>query len=327
MARHASDSRSRLYRYIPHLDQADKESERDRVRKEMMFLRTVKRIATLQRRWMSFLISFAVWMVMWLVGAAAFWKSESSRSWTYFKALYFSFTSLTTIGYEDVYPTSTWGVPLFVFWSLLAVPTLTILISTLGDTVVHGVRECIIFLGEATVFPEETSTRGVLNAFIKRLIRGTAKADGHRRQHESAPSTGQHSSSAHAEDASWGDLRSYHRALFSNLHRLMELAVSGEEKEFSQDEWDYYLRLINRSGPLAAILHGSLSSDWEDSDVKKGHGPVSGQKHKGGLQSLVQPGSPLLSGQTEAQWPLEAVAKTIKHELHKADPSFSTNRL
>ncbi|RHZ55763.1 potassium channel family protein [Aspergillus thermomutatus] len=329
MARHASDSQSRLYRYIPHLDQADKESERDRVRKEMMFLRTVKRIATLQRRWMSFLISFTVWMVMWLVGAAAFWKSESSQNWTYFEALYFSFTSLSTIGYGDIYPVSAWGVPFFVFWSLLAVPTLTILISTLGDTVVHGVRECIIFLGKATVFPEEKSTRGRLNAFIKCLIRGAPLADGHGGQSEVVSSPGQHSGSAHADDASWGDLRSYHCALFSNLHRLIELAVSGEEKEFSQDEWDHYLRLINRSGPLGAILDGSLSSDWGDSDGEKGHGPAreesgtssaaSGQKHNRGLQSLVQPSSPLLSGQTEAQWLLEAVAKTIKHELHKAD--------
>ncbi|KAF7183708.1 hypothetical protein CNMCM7691_004058 [Aspergillus felis] len=325
MARHASDSQSRLYSYIPHLDEAHKQSERDQVRKEMMFLRTVKRIATLQRRWMSFLISFTVWIVMWLVGAAAFWKSESSQNWTYFKSLYFSFTSLTTIGYGDVYPRSAWGVPFFVFWSLLAVPTLTILISALGDTVVHGVREFTIFLGEATFFPEEKSTRNHLNVFIKRLMRRAPKTDRPRGLSDSAPSPGQHTGSAHGDDASWGDLCSYHCALFNNLNRLIELALSGEEKEFSQGEWDYYLRLINRSGSVRAILDGSLSSDWREGDAEKGHGPASGQKHKGGLQSLAQPSSPLLSGQTEAQWLLEAVAKTIKHELHKADAELCTH--
>ena len=55
---------------------------------------------------------------------------EREQSWTYFTALYFSYTSLLTIGYGELQPTSNGGKPFFVLWTLLAVPTLTIFIRT-----------------------------------------------------------------------------------------------------------------------------------------------------------------------------------------------------
>ena len=60
-----------------------------------------------------------------------FFKSERNQGWTYFGSLYFSYTSLLTIGYGDFAPQSNSGKPFFVFWSLLAIPTLTILISNM----------------------------------------------------------------------------------------------------------------------------------------------------------------------------------------------------
>lgn len=47
------------------------------------------------------------------------------------------------------------GKPFFVFWSLLAVPTLTILISNMGDTVVQWVKDVTIWLGAVTVLPSD----------------------------------------------------------------------------------------------------------------------------------------------------------------------------
>jgi potassium channel subfamily K len=49
--------------------------------------------------------------------------------------VYFSFVSLLTIGYGDIHPLSDAGRAVFVLWSLLAVPSLTILISDMGDTI------------------------------------------------------------------------------------------------------------------------------------------------------------------------------------------------
>lgn len=89
----------------------------------------------------------------WTVGALVFFKTEKNQQWTYFQSLYFSYTTLLTIGYGDFQPISNSGKPFFVFWSLLAVPTLTILISDMGETVVKAIKEGTIWVGEITVLP------------------------------------------------------------------------------------------------------------------------------------------------------------------------------
>ena len=62
------------------------------------------------------------------------------------------------------------GKPFFVFWSLLAIPTLTILISDMGDTVVKAVKDITIWLGEVTVLPSDEDT------FRNRVKHGVFKA-------------------------------------------------------------------------------------------------------------------------------------------------------
>ncbi|KAF9885029.1 hypothetical protein FE257_000760 [Aspergillus nanangensis] len=78
------------------------------------------------------------WLVLWFISAAVFRASERQQDWSYFVALYFTFTSLTTIGYGDFYPTSSLGKVFFVFWSLLALPILTNLVTAMG-AVLHQV--------------------------------------------------------------------------------------------------------------------------------------------------------------------------------------------
>lgn len=62
------------------------------------------------------------------------------------EALYFSYTSLLTIGYGDYSPHSNAGKAFFVLWSLLAVPSLTILISNMGDTIVKWFSDFTVAL-------------------------------------------------------------------------------------------------------------------------------------------------------------------------------------
>ncbi len=61
--------------------------------------------------------------------------------------------------------------PFFVFWSLLAIPTLTILISDMGDTVVKGIKDATIWLGEVTVLPSSEDT--LANRLKHGLYKGT----------------------------------------------------------------------------------------------------------------------------------------------------------
>lgn len=61
-----------------------------------------------------------------------------------------------TIGYGDLYPESNLGKPFFVLWTLIAVPSVTILISNMGDTVVAWVQKGTMWLGQRTILPERS---------------------------------------------------------------------------------------------------------------------------------------------------------------------------
>jgi hypothetical protein len=100
---------------------------------EIMKLHTIKSDFYRRRRWAELVLSLIAWFLLWFLSAAIFRQSEKQDDWTYFVALYFTFTSLMTIGYGDYYPQSNFGRVFFVFWSLLALPILTTLVSVMGD--------------------------------------------------------------------------------------------------------------------------------------------------------------------------------------------------
>jgi potassium channel subfamily K len=103
-------------------------------------------------------ISTSSWLILWLLGAYIFVKCEENyQNWKYFDSFYFCFVSLTTIGYGDNTPVSNAGKSFFVFWSLLALPTMTVLISNAGDTVVKLIRDGTLRLGNITILPGEGS--------------------------------------------------------------------------------------------------------------------------------------------------------------------------
>ena len=73
------------------------------------------------------------------------------------------------------------GKPIFVFWSLLAIPTLTILISNMGDTVIKGIRDLTLWFGEFTILPGEGSTKEKLQKGATAIREGQIK-DGLKQQ-------------------------------------------------------------------------------------------------------------------------------------------------
>jgi potassium channel subfamily K len=92
---------------------------------------------------------------LWCVGAVVFMIAEHRlQQLTYFEALYFCYVSLLTIGYGDFSPKSNAGKPFFIVWSLVAIPTMTILVSDMGDTVVTAINRGTFTLADWTVMPK-----------------------------------------------------------------------------------------------------------------------------------------------------------------------------
>ena len=145
-------------------------SEMERRRAEFEAMRAVQDLAAAKRKWISLGMSGGVFVLLWVIGAVVFSEAEKNQGWTYFGSLYFAYTSLLTIGYGDFSPQSNSGKPFFVFWSLLAVPALTILISDMGDTVVKIIKDFTIYLGEITVLPsDEGGLRDRLNYGVYKI--------------------------------------------------------------------------------------------------------------------------------------------------------------
>ncbi|KAI0469064.1 hypothetical protein F4859DRAFT_148231 [Xylaria cf. heliscus] len=177
--------------YYPDLKSLDSsqespKAELERRHNEFHLMRKIQDQASKRRRWTAMGISTSTWAVFWLVGAKIFQECEAPyQNWSYFDGVYFSFQAMTTIGYGDVTPVSNGAKAFFVFWSLLALPTLTILISNAGDTVVKGIRDATVMLGNITILPGEHGYRTDIKHFISKLSCGTIFSE--ETIHESPP--------------------------------------------------------------------------------------------------------------------------------------------
>lgn len=153
-------------------------TEFERRQKEFELMRKIQAKSERRRRWMAMGVSTTVWLILWLVGAAIFQQCEVTyQNWTYFDGFYFAFVSLTTIGYGDVTPISPAGKSFFVFWSLLALPTMTVLISNAGDTVVKMIREWTDWLGTVTILPSDRGFKKEIKVVLRAVSMGTVFGD------------------------------------------------------------------------------------------------------------------------------------------------------
>lgn len=120
---------------------------------EVLNLHRIKSDFYRRSRWKELVLFLTAWFVLWLCSAAVFRRSEKSQGWSYFIALYFTYTSLTTIGYGDYYPTSNFGTVFFVFWSLIALPILTNLVAVMGQVLHRMLVFCSAYIWKI-LFPK-----------------------------------------------------------------------------------------------------------------------------------------------------------------------------
>ena len=115
---------------------------------EFNLMRRVQSTAATYNRTIAVAVSLSALIVLWFIGAVCFWQAEvSAQDWSYFQALYFTYVSLLTIGYGDFYPQDNSAKPIFVLWTLVALPTLTVLIGSLGGIINEAVNSITLWLG------------------------------------------------------------------------------------------------------------------------------------------------------------------------------------
>ena len=255
-------------------------TELERRREEFELMRKIQQQAETRQKWTSLTISASAWLFLWLFGSLIFYFCEHEQQWSYFSSVYFAYTTLLTIGYGDFAPFSNSGKPFFVFWSLLAVPTLTILISNMGDTVVKSIRDATLYLGEITLLPGEqgTSTRmkqlamkatgnklvkgdemSAPPGFLSKHISNGSSPDGDDKENQpSAMSRGadvltaglESDELARAKSAKYhGDImgeniHTYHYLVAKEFRSVMRHLNESPPRKYSYDEWAWFLKLM-----------------------------------------------------------------------------------
>ncbi|KAF7863204.1 hypothetical protein EAF04_007287 [Stromatinia cepivora] len=262
-------------------------------------------------------MSIFAFSILWCGGATVFWKAEKrEQNLTYFEALYFCYVSLLTIGYGDFAPKSNAGKPFFVVWSLIAIPTMTILISDMSSTVIAAINRGTFTLADWTIMPKA----GVWRDFLMNhprlhewLSRKTKEREAKQRIRHGfevqnpddrqipiindaepdpeSPSLGQvieeiEEPAEHTEH----DLA---RKLATAIKRVANDLLADKPKKYSYEEWVEFTRLIRFTAHNAKEVEkeeddeGLVEWDWIGED------------------------SPMLADVSESEWVLDRLCESL----------------
>ena len=327
--------------------------EKDRRRLEFHVMRRIQDKAIRRSRWNSLFMSTCAGFILWLVGAVVFMKTEYKQDWSYFVSLYFSFTTLLTIGYGDFQPLSNSGRSFFVLWSLLAVPTLTTLISDMSDTVLEGLKELTNWIGALTILPGESGVakawKQSLNTFTgrawiqprssklrehardalgttKRYDQQEAKRHGNvtrmlraRLEDQDIADCQDHYNLGPGEDSIERDRHFYRWILTKEVGHVISDGKEDSEKRYTYDEWSYFLLLLGHREDNPEV-HQNPDTAPEIPDKEFEQGPVLGQimDPDGNPHSWSWMGirSPLMSPKEETDWILQQLIAKLQRELN-----------
>lgn len=268
-----------------------------------------------------------------------FYHSEQGlQQWTYFESIYFAWTSLITLGYGDFQPLSYAGKAFFVLWALLAIPTLTVLISDLSDTVVAWVNEITNWVGSLTIAPGDTTfydnmrkginkvsggrifeswtrtmqqdqianeerhgRRGNLQELLERRFKDTEKA-----------AMDQYAQKA-SESAHERDVHLYHYVLVREIQQVLADSSASPPKQYTYDEWAYYLRLLGQNENESTYHRDGFNNPKKDDEDAPQVGRI--MDHEGHFRewNWLSLRSPMMAPGSEANW----ILKRLLNKLHK----------
>lgn len=253
------------------------------------------------KRWYALTLSVTAFGILWCLGAVAFWQAEATtQHLSYFEALYFCYVSLLTIGYGDLSPKSNAGKPFFIVWSLIAVPTMTILISDMGDTVVASFRRGTFRLADWTIMPKKGIYRQLLirnpwllNWMRRKAARQRIKAGFQVAEENQTPTLEELAAQDQLSEAELS------RRLAFSIRKTADDLQNGNNQRYTYEEWVEFTRLIKFTTESIDDLeyneeeHGVVDWDW------------------------IGESSPMLSDQSETEWVLDRLCESLVRYLSK----------
>ncbi|KAH6673592.1 hypothetical protein B0J14DRAFT_591121 [Halenospora varia] len=284
-------------------------------------------------------MSVIAFTLLWCIGALIFYYAEKRlQNLSYFEALYFCYVSLLTIGYGDFSPRSNAGKPFFVVWSLIAIPTMTILISDMSETVVTAINKGTFKLADWTIMPREGVWHDFLQAHPKikeylerktkereakkRIEEGFPLADPDEELNTRTPTHNQESSLHHgktleklAEEEPEKTEHELARLLAQAIRRVANDLRSPTPIKYTYEEWVEFTRLIRFS--------------------TKGEKEVESEELEEGLVEWdwIGEDSPMLADETEPEWVLERLCESLNRYTrrqarvtHKHTHPFATDK-
>ena len=275
-------------------------------------MRKIQHNAQKFKKWYALGISITAFGILWCVGALVFWQCEKvTQGMTYFQGLYFCYVSLLTIGYGDLSPKSNAGKPFFVVWSLIAVPTMTILISDMGDTVIASFKRGTFKLADFTVLPQAGVWHGLMQShpwiyqWVSRRVEKKRIKKGLPVGPDPVESLGQAPS---LEQLAREDLSAGHmtRKLAFAIRKTADDLCHHPGRRYGYEDWVEFTRLIRFTKmELEELEHdedqeGVVEWDWLDEN------------------------SPMLSEQSESEWILDRLCESLLRLLRKNNLSGST---
>lgn len=267
-------------------------------------MRAIQKGASNFKKWYALTLSVIAFGLLWCVGAVVFWIAEQpTQHLTYFQSLYFCYVSLLTIGYGDLSPRSNAGKPFFIVWSLIAVPTMTILISDMGDTVIASFKQGTFRLADWTILPRTGIYRSFLrnNPWLSNWIQRKVEKKriekgfpiGVNENHEAVPSLEEL-----ADPDAYCDPELTHRLALA-IRKTADDLRRPKPRRYTYEEWVEFTRLIRFTSRTSEQLEeeeeldGVIEWDW------------------------IGDNSPMLSEQSEAEWVLDRLCESLMRLLKK----------
>ena len=269
-------------------------------------MRKIQHNAGVFKKWYALGMSITAFGILWCIGALVFWQCEKeTQGMTYFQGLYFAYVSLLTIGYGDMSPKSNAGKPFFVVWSLIAVPTMTILISDMGDTVIASFKRGTFKLADFTVLPKQGLWHELINSHPwiynwmsrrvekKRIKKGLPVGPADVAVLDPVAASIEQLAK---EDLSEGQLT---RKLVFAIRMTADHLCHQSGRCYSYEEWVAFTRLIRFTKMNIDELEqdedqeGVIEWDWLDEN------------------------SPMLSEQSESEWVLDRLCESLLRLLRK----------